>query len=245
MKAIPTLNVIFLFLPLLALASGGAVQTSECESVPDYWFSEKIVVEEVLLPAGIQVDVLESPHEPRASLALYNETDENLFVLSLRYRAQLTGEATSDPAYDARLRYAHEVASYLVPAQGSRSLTLDMRALTDLDSDLQDRNRLEETRPEKAQVDLPASGYSVLLLVHGKDVYQVPFAVNYSLNPDFSPIACPDQIAQANPSRVEAQTDAQQMVAGLESDLLVPVLLVLVVAVLLLTYLIARFVRRS
>jgi hypothetical protein len=244
MNTIPILNKIFLLIPLLALASGQPVQSSECESVPDYWFSEGIVVEEVPLPAGIQVSALESLHEPRAALIIHNETGENLFVLSLRYRAQLTGDATRDPAYDARLRYAHEVASYLVPAEGVRLLTLDMSALADLDPDLQDRNRLDETRPEDGQVEIPATGYSALLLVHGMDVYQVPFGMTYHLNPDFSPIACPDQIAQADASPGEVQTDAKKMVADLERGLLGPALLVLVVAVSLLTYLIVRYVRK-
>jgi hypothetical protein len=127
---------------------------------PDYWFREQITLEQGSLPQGISLSVLEAGGAERAGIRIENNTDELLFVLSLQYQQRLVEPTTPDSLYDSRLRYAHEVASYLVPPEGARPITLSMPALLDLDPDLQQLNRLDASRPVREMVLVPAAQQS-------------------------------------------------------------------------------------
>jgi hypothetical protein len=233
---------LLLLLPamLLALAEPQPSLTPGCE--PGYWFREQITIEQVSLPDGISLHSREGGNTSRAGITLENHTSELLFVLSLQYQEQLTEPATPDPAYAARLRYAHEVASYLVAPEGARPLTLDMSALLDLDPDLQERNRQDASRPTGTDAAVPQTQNSMLLMVLGEQVLRVPFTLTYTLNPDYASSACGEQGKGTGTTVGGAtQSPAGKSAADLPRGL---GLLALVAGACVGAYLVARLMRR-
>lgn len=172
-----------------------------CEPVKDFWYAEVFSLAPLTLPEGIVISPSDPQQLPCGWIAIYNQNEQPLFVMSLGYRDKLVLTSTPDPDYPARLRLAHEVASYTVGGRRP-ALMLEMPALTDLDHSLQDRNVMDYTRPDTSTLEIPASQSSELLLVYNEQVIQVPFTLSYQINQHFNPNTCsqgPAGPAQATP----------------------------------------------
>jgi len=144
----------------------------------NYLFIETLVVQDVVLPPGVIIRVSDTATQPQIVLVIENQTETMLFVLSLSYKDVLVMEPP-DPDWKNRINLAHEVASYL--AAPTRSVYLNMAALTDLDQNLVDHNEMIFS-PPAADTAIPAPQKSELLLVYGEQVLLVPFTLSYSLN---------------------------------------------------------------
>ena len=174
-------RLIGILLLLMGGALAGARLVKASESRMGYWFIETLTVGEAELPAGVAIRASDPAVQPRGYLILENPTETLLYVLSLSYKNVLVME-TPDPNWKTRVNGAHEVASYLVAP--NRPAYLSMKALTDLDRNLADRNVLTFA-PPPAGASIPDAQRSELLLVYGEQVIEVPFTVTYALNIDF------------------------------------------------------------
>jgi hypothetical protein len=104
--------------------------------------------------------------------------------MSLEYRDRLV-MATPDENYAARLRMAHEAASYLVRPDSGEVVALEWEALMDMDHSLIDSNPARFEAPP-ADSSPPAAQHSELLMVYGDQVILLPFTISYSLNKEFN-----------------------------------------------------------
>jgi LPXTG-motif cell wall-anchored protein len=119
----------------------------------------------------------------QAMIYLINRSDEPVFVLALEHRERLIME-TPDEAYEARVRGAHEAASYLVRPGSGEMFALSWEALKDLDHGLKEVNPPTfEARPEG--VTPPEEQHSELLMVYGEQVVLLPFTISYAINENF------------------------------------------------------------
>jgi hypothetical protein len=147
----------------------------------DDWYIETITLDNVELPEGISIHPCSPDDETQGCLYLENKNETILYIMSLNYKDILV-MLTPDPNWKSRVNMAHEAASYLVSS--SRPLYLNMDALTDLDSNLVDKNVLTFDPPSE-NVPIPNAQSSELLLVYDGQVIEVPFKVSYALNKDF------------------------------------------------------------
>jgi hypothetical protein len=192
-------NIAWIFLVGGWLLSMPVQRVKAFEPVPDLWYVETVTLDEAGLPPNFHVYSGESSPEqlaegvwlstnnPNTSLQamiyLINRSDEPVFVLSLEHRERLIME-TPDEFYEARVRGAHEVASYLVRPGSGEMFALNWEALKDLDHGLKEVNPPTfEARP--AGVTPPEEQHSELLMVYGEQVVLLPFTISYAINENF------------------------------------------------------------
>lgn len=183
------------------LATLPAQEVMACEPVPDFWYVETVTLDTSGLPDDFHIysDVGGSPEQlaeevwlrtnnptssRRAMIYLVNRSKTPVYIMSLVHRDRLV-MATPDENYAARLRMAHEAASYLVRSDAGEIIALEWNQLKDLDASLSDPNpRTFETPP--ADSTPPVAQYSELLMVYGDQVILLPFTISYSLNKEFN-----------------------------------------------------------
>jgi hypothetical protein len=189
------------FLLLGMLLAGAAVRpTKAYEPEADFWYVETVTLDTSGLPAEFHVytGINSSPEQfsegvwlstnspdvsPRAMIYLINRSKTPVYVMSLEHRDRLVME-TPDANFEARVKMAHEAASYLVRPGSGEIFTLNWEALRDLDASLTELNPPTfETPP--ADLTAPAPQHSELLLVYGEQVVLIPFTISYSVNPNF------------------------------------------------------------
>lgn len=175
-----------------------------CEPFPDNWYVETVTLDTSNLPSDFHVYTSESSPEQlaegvwlstnnlntslRAMIYLINRSETPIYVLSLQYRDRLVME-TPDENYAARLRMAHEVASYLVRPGSGEMFALEWAALMDLDHSLIDLNQATFDAPP-ADITPPPAQQSELLMVYGERVVLLPFTISYAVNQNFRSNDC-------------------------------------------------------
>lgn len=203
-----------------------------CEPTPDNWYVEMVTLDASGLapdfhvyrydgsnPEQLSEGVWLTTNDPsssrRAIIYLINRSQEAVYVLSLVYRDRLIME-TPDENYEARVRMAHEVASYLVRPDTGEVLALVWEAMMDLDHSLVEVNRPTFDHPP-ADIVPPDPQHSELLLVYGERVVVLPFTISYSVNQDFDigdcfygPAGVPEHTA--TPDRNDVFTDREKAV---------------------------------
>jgi hypothetical protein len=193
----PAIGYLLSLCGLLAALPAHPVVTYEPEA--GYWYVEMVTLDESELPSEFHIYTGESSPEqfgegvwlttnnpeanPRSTIYLINRLKEPIYVLSLEYRDRLV-MATPDENYAARVRMAHEVASYLVRPDSGEVFELNWEALMDLDASLTDPNP-PTFEPLSADATPPAAQHSELLLVVGEQVVLLPFTVSYAVNQNF------------------------------------------------------------
>jgi hypothetical protein len=189
---------IFLILCML-LAGLGTPPAMAYAAAPDYWFVETVRLDSSELPSdfhvfngeanpeqvgeGIWLTTNNPAESSRAAIYLINHSNLPIYVMSLEYRDRLV-MATPDENYEARVRVAHEAASYLVRPDSGEVFELNWEALMDLDASLTDLNQAT-AQPPPADITPPAALQSELLLVYGDQVVLLPFSIHYSVNQNF------------------------------------------------------------
>ncbi len=153
------------------------------EQVPaeDYLFAEIYSVSKVGSPAGLEITPSDPDLQPRGAIRITNQSEIPVYVMPLAYKDVLV-VATPDANWKNRVNLAHEAASYLSAPE--RPAILDIAALIDLDPSLVDHNVLSSS-PPAADIAIPATQRSELLLVYGEQVMVVPFALSYAVNTSF------------------------------------------------------------
>lgn len=189
-------SIVFPGLWILSLSTRAA---QAFEPDPDFWYIETVTLDEASLPPDFHVfngegtveqlseGVWLSTNRPETSLLamiyLINRSDEAVYILSLEYRDRLIME-TPDAAYEARLRGAHEVASYLVRPNSGETFALTWEALKDLDDSLKDLNP-PTFNPQPSDLTPPEAQHSELLMVYGEQVVLLPFTISYAINANY------------------------------------------------------------
>ncbi|OGO68911.1 MAG: hypothetical protein A2Z49_05530 [Chloroflexi bacterium RBG_19FT_COMBO_56_12] len=187
---------------LLAMLLGvPAQQVMACEPFPDNWYIETVTLDTSGLPADFHIysDVDSSPEQlsegvwlttnnpassRRAMIYLINRSKTPVYIMSLEYRDRLV-MATPDANFAARVKMAHEAASFLVRPNSGEVFTLEWEALMDVDHSLIDPN-LPRFEYPPADTAPPAAQHSDLLMVYGDQVILLPFTISYSVNKDFN-----------------------------------------------------------
>jgi len=181
------------------LAGLSAQPVMAYEPDPNFWYVETVTLDASGLPPDFHVYTAESnagqlgegvwltTNNPASSLqaTIYfiNNSETPIYVLSLEYRDRLV-MATPDESYAARVRTAHEVASYLIPPTLGLVDGLVWEELKDLDHSLIGLNP-PSFNPLPAEVVPPPVQHSELLMVYGEQVVLLPFTISYTVNQNF------------------------------------------------------------
>lgn len=208
-------TMICILLPCGLLAGMPVQPVTAYEPVPDNWFIETVTLDDAGLPSDFHIYTSETSPEQlsegvwlttnnlntsrRAMITLINRSKAPVYVLSLEYCDRLV-MATPDENYAARLKMAHEVASYLVRPGSGEMVALVWEALMDLDHALLDVNQATFNAPP-ADITPPEAQHSELLMVYGEQVVLIPFTITYTVNQNFkadeyvSPSGAPEPTA--------------------------------------------------
>jgi hypothetical protein len=220
MKGLSSLAIRFTWLLAFGYAAWHARQAVLAfEPDPNVWFVETVSFEPADLPPDFHIYTGESSPEQlaegvwlstntpdtslQAMITLINRSEEPVYILSLEYMDRLI-MATPDEAFGARLRAAHEVASYLVRPNSGEVFALTWEAMVDLDDALKDVN-LPVFEAPPAGLTPPEPQHSELLMVYGEQVILLPFTVSYAINENFSMEGSPGPAGVAEPTEAPAE----------------------------------------
>ena len=218
-----------------------------CEPTGDQWFVESFTLEEARLPEAVLIQAA-ALDRYGSYVHVENLSNEPLYIVprdALQIITFLESTSISNTDQEniggllieeSSLDQVPGLAAYVLPSEKYPSgVVLYFSALEELDPQLVDQRNWDFS-PRPSGVGIPQDDYSIIILVYGGKLYEIPFTITYRINENFSADDCSkwwSSMEATEQARYEATQAAIEETAKERRSFYGPLLIFLVVVMVL------------